>query len=163
MDTIKLLKFENKKLMKALIIYATYAGSTYMVAEKLANIFKQRGDEVEMVKAPEVNIDNMFNYDLIIMGSPSWDTQGKEGMPHGEILDLMNRTGDRRFDGKNFAIFGLGNTTYDKFCGAVDHMEKFIKNKGGNVVGQPLKIDNYYLDNDIKMDQIQKWADQLVS
>lgn len=144
--------------MKVLLIYATYSGSTYVAAEEVGNAITAAGNELALKNANEVNPDEVGQYDLVIMGSPSWDVQGQEGMPHDDVIKLMDTLKGRTYDNKKFAVFGLGNQTYDHFCGAVDHIEQFIKDAHGILAAESLRVDNYYTDQEMKNNQIKEWT-----
>jgi flavodoxin len=62
---------------------------------------------------------------------------------------------------KPFAIFGLGDSSYKFYNGAVDHLEEFVKNIGGTLPVPSLKIDKYYSDMDGNNAKITAWVEEL--
>lgn len=142
--------------MNLLIVYASNSGSTYLVAKQL-----QKKLNSDLKKATDTNPDDFNGYDLILLGSPSWDVNNKEGQPLESMLSLMDSLQDTDLKGKKFAVFGCGDSSYLNFCGAVNEMEKFILSTGGTLITDSLKIDSYYFDLDNNVKKVEIWADEL--
>ncbi len=113
-------------------------------------------------QAFETRPQELANYDLLIFGSPSWDYEGKEGQPHEDITNLLKRLDGSSLTGKKYAIFGLGDTSYMHFCGAVEIIESILNGKGTIQLVPSLKIDRYYYRPDSGK-KIQEWVDQLAT
>ncbi|RLF96349.1 nitric oxide synthase [Thermococci archaeon] len=75
--------FKNEGIrMKALIAYGTRYGSTTDIANKMGEILTEEGIDVKIVNLAEEKIDDVSNYDLIIIGSSikigSWTKKSLE-------------------------------------------------------------------------------------
>lgn len=139
------------------IIYATNSGSTYLVSKRLESLLKKK-HTVRVVEAKNAIINDIANADLVIFGSPSWNFDGREGLPHQAMLACMERVKAYQFNGKACAIFGSGDTSYTYFCGAVDHLEHFVHEQGGTLLIPSLRIDGYYFDEKKAIAQVEEWA-----
>lgn len=146
--------------MNVLLAYATNSGSTYTVSELVSNTLSEKGHQVDVKNIPEVEHREFGNYDLIIFASPSWDHEGNEGYPHSDFVYFMEGVGDAKYSGKKFAIVGLGDSNYEHFCGAVDHLQEFIKKLEGEEVVEPVKIDQYFMDPETHNQKVKDWVEQ---
>jgi flavodoxin I len=147
--------------MKILLLYETYSGGTLSASEYLKTILTQKGHDVTISTTHESNPETYKNYDIVIMGTPSWLEQNKEGQPHAYFLQFMDDTKDHQFEGVHFALFGLGDRTYAHFCKAVDTLHEYLTSKKGTVVGKDLKIDSYLFDPEKGKEELRLWVDSL--
>ncbi|PIR03608.1 MAG: hypothetical protein COV59_05465 [Candidatus Magasanikbacteria bacterium CG11_big_fil_rev_8_21_14_0_20_39_34] len=147
--------------MNVLILYASNSGSNYHSAVTIADILAQK-HRVVIKNASEVQISDIEKAKLIVMGSPSWMVNGEEGMPHEDVLHIMDALQSTRYSQKKFALFGCGDKRYTFFCGAVDHMENFVKKIQAKEVISPLKIDGFYFQLDESIKQIESWSKKLL-
>lgn len=147
--------------MKVLVVFATNSGGTQLASDLLKETLSKNSHEVVVKEVRETNADEFSAFDLIVFASPSWDYEGLEGQPHPDYRQFMENSKGKTYNGKKFAVLGLGDSSYTYFCGAVDHLEKFVKEIGGNLIVESLKIDGFYLDQSGNTEKIQKWAENL--
>ena len=140
------------------IFYATYSGGTQMATDFLSQDLKTAGHTVDLKPIAQVSFEDTLSYDLRIFASPSWDDEDKEGQPHVDFISFIEKSAGKNFGGKPCAIFGLGDISYGHFCGAVDHLEEFVKKSGGKLVTESLRIDNYMIDMDGYNKKLTEWA-----
>jgi flavodoxin len=57
-------------------------------------------------------------------------------------------------NGKKFAVFAPGDSSYEYFCGSMDLLEEKMAAMGGQIVNNGLKIDG---DPDDAEDEIVAW------
>lgn len=145
--------------MKALLVYATNSGSTLEVSNYISEEFSKKGKEITVKDARDVEPDEFNNYELILLGSPTWG----DGNVHDLFLRLFEKSINKKYPGKKFGVFGLGDTTYAHFCTSVEHLSEYVKNIGGTLVGDGLKINNFYFNQEEEMPRIIEWADKIVS
>lgn len=132
-----------------------------MASEFLSQQLIQGGHLVTISQARETEPGALTLADLIILASPSWDYQGKQGMPHEDYLDFTQKMAGTDLAGKPVAIMGLGDTTYQYYCGAVTHLEKLVADLNGKLVVPSLKLDQYYMNEAACTQAITDWAAQL--
>lgn len=149
--------------MKILIVYASNSGSTYLVANQLREVLRAK-HAVTVKKAAETTPDMVQKYPVVLLGSPSWSVEGHEGYPQETILRLMREMENIQYDGRRqrWALFGCGDTSYTFFCGAVDHLEHFVRSFGGESLLSPLKIDGYFFTVKESEKAVAGWAKKLI-
>lgn len=147
--------------MNILIIYATYSSSTEATAEFVKQCLESKQSKTKMVLASNAASEDISQYDLILMGSPSWLQNGKQGQPHAFFFDLMDAWKDVSLKGMQFAVFGSGDKTYTYYCGAVDVLQDFIKKQGGTIVIDGYRQENFYIDIGDNQEALQEWVDEL--
>lgn len=149
--------------MKILVIYATNSGGTYLAAQIAEEILSGLGHEISLKKAGETDPLEIINYDSVILGSNSWNYNKAEGQPHEEMRKLLEKiTGANiSLEGKKFAVFGLGDSSYMYFCGAVDVLEKFLREKKAALLTPSLRIDGFFLKQVENTEKVKRWATEL--
>lgn len=147
--------------MNILVVFATNSGATDVASQLIVDELTQKGTTVTRKEVRDVNVDELPTYDLVVLGSPSWDFEGKEGWPHEDFLPFMETVKTKSFDGKKFAVFGLGDSSYTHFCGAVEHLEETVKAAKGTLVVPSLKIDGFYFKQDENSAKAKTWADEV--
>ena len=75
--------------------------------------------------------------------------------------EFIARCSEIKLNGKPCAVFGLGDSSYTYFCGAVAHLEAFIKRTGGTLTVPSLKVDGFYMKPEAS-ENIMKWANEVV-
>jgi flavodoxin I len=145
--------------MKILLLYATNSGGTEMAAQMIAQHLSTHN--VEMKRVLEEPAEDLNNYDAIILGSPSWDYGGKEGQPHDDFWEFKKKMEGKSEDGKKFAIFGLGDSSYKIFTGAVDELEKWVSEWKGTLVVPSLRMDKFYYQQAENTQLIEDWCKKL--
>lgn len=149
--------------MNILIAYATYSGGTQAAGEFLSQTLTTAGHQVTLKMINEISFEDALNYDLRVFASPSWDYEGKEGQPHQDFITWMETNKDKKMEGKVCAVLGLGDSSYAHFCGAVQIIEDFLKNAGGVLKTESLKIDGYLFDMEKNNTLILEWSKKISS
>lgn len=147
--------------MNILVIYETYSSSTETVSQLVTDFFEAKKHSVTVKKALEADPQSFSQFDLILLASPSWWVDEKDGQPHINFKTLFEKTIDNYFVGKNCAVIGLGDSTYAHFCGAVEHLEKYITDHGGNLIADSLRIDSFYFDRQNNEKLLYSWLEKL--
>ena len=157
--------------MSILILYATNSGGTQIVCEIIAKVLEDKGHTVKTVNVRGGDPELMNTAEAVVLASPSWDYHGMEGQPHEDMRDFINKAEKNRFEGKPFdfaqgkpfAVAGLGDLSYMYFTGAVDKMEKFVKEAGGTLSLPSLRIDGFFFDQERCEAITRKWAEELAA
>lgn len=150
-------------LMKILLIYATNSGGTYLASQIIEEVLTHHNHDVTGKNVREINPDELNDYQVIILGSPSWDYQGKQGQPHEDYLPLLEHIRGKAFPEKLFAIYGLGDSSYTYFCGAVNHLEEVVKQMQGKLLVPSLRVDGFYFAEAKNAQLIRDWAEHLAN
>jgi len=144
--------------MHAIIAYSTLTGNTETVAEWIRDRLLQAGHEVHMEDAANIYPDVLRDYDLIILGCPTyWD-----GDVTDDFVPFLDRMADLDLSDKKAAVFGLGDSdSYpDEFGRSVEIIEDNLLRSGVDLVADSLKIDG---PPELQRDVIENWADNLGS
>lgn len=149
--------------MNILLIFATNSGGTQIASGIVSEILKDHNHQITVKNVREADPSELANFDLVIFGSPTWDYNGQEGQVHVDYRPFMEKAKGLTLPNKKFAVYGLGDSTYTYFCGAVGHLENFIKNLGGQLITDSLKIDGFYFDQDKNSKIVSDWAENLAA
>ena len=146
--------------MKVLVVYDSTYGNTEKIARAIGAVIT---GEVKVLRASEVNIDELSSYDLLVIGSP---TQG--GRPILTVVDLLNKIPESAIKGKNFAAFDtrIPAKIAKLFGYAAAKIDKSLKGKGGNAIVSP---EGFFVTSDKKpqlkdgeLERAANWAKGLV-
>lgn len=146
--------------MNILLVFATNSGGTAQATQMIADTLTGRGHVVIVKEAKNAEPADITAAPFVLLGSPSWDYNGMEGQPLPEMAEFIDRCKDIQLEGKPFAVFGPGDSSYTYFCGAVTYLEAFVKRAKGTLVLPSLKVDGFYMKSDAG-EQITKWAEEL--
>lgn len=148
--------------MNILIVWATNSGTTQTVAQMITDALTTAGHSVISKEARQTSPEDFTGPQAILLGSPSWDFDGNEGFPHEDFIPLINKMKTMAIS-KPFAVFGLGDSSYRIYNGAVDHLEKFVSDVKGTLLIPSLRIDKYYSDQTGNTEKINAWIHTLVT
>lgn len=143
--------------MKCLLVYGTLSGSTMTAAELAAAELRTSGHEVDVVGVEEASHDKLSLYGALIVASPSWEDQGKDGQPLPEIRKFLETVTTEDLKNKKIALMGLGDTSYPHYCGAIDVMEEMLKKISITPAVTSLRVDRYYSLRENE-DYVKIWA-----
>lgn len=146
--------------MNILLAYATNSGSTYTASNIVKEELTNKGHQVTLKKIETIDSQEFAQFDLVIFASPTWLYEKKDGMPHDLFVKFMTTHQDKTFPGRKFAILGLGDSSYMRFCGVVDHLEEYVQKIQGELAYPSLRIDAYYF-NEKNVDRIRQWSRQI--
>ncbi len=140
-------------MKKALIIYGSTTGNTESMSEIVGAGLKDAGMEVEIKEVTNAKTDDLTSYDLVLMGCPAYGDDEIE--LQDDFVDFYDQMDGIKLEGKKFAVFAPGDTSYEHFCGSVDMLEGKIEELGGTVVVEGLKVEGDPSDSD---SDIKEWA-----
>ncbi|MDQ5951845.1 MAG: flavodoxin [Patescibacteria group bacterium] len=147
--------------MNILLMYATYSGSTTAASQIAEQVLQAKGHQVTVKQVQETQPTDFVAADFVLLASPSWDYHGEEGMPHEDYLEAFKTFAGQTFPTKKFAVLGLGDSNFTKFCGAADHLENWVKELQGDLFVPSLRLDQYYFNETENGEKVKLWAAQL--
>lgn len=152
--------------MKILITYGTNSSGAQAVSGIVADCLLKSGHRVTVKRAHESGAGDFKKYDLVVLGSCTWERfEGKErleGQLQQHMYALTEQLHGKSFGKQQFAIFGLGDSSYTDFCAAADKLEKFVHDVGGKLRVPTLRIDGFFFDLEKNRQKAQGWAEGLV-
>ena len=149
--------------MNILIAYATFSSGTETAAMLIAKALTEKGHAVELKRIRDVDPSEFEDRDLIIMGTPSWLVRKKDGQPHDDYFAFFEKYPKVNFSGKKIALYGLGDKTYPVWCGGVHVLSGFIKEHGGEVLSDQLRIHAFYFTQSENEAKILGWLDLITT
>lgn len=149
--------------MKILIIYATNSGGTYLASQIIAETLIGLNHQVIVKNATEADHHELASYDLVIIGSNTWNFSKEEGLPHEDIRKFLNKIAysNLSLENKKFAVFALGDSSYMYFCGSADVLETFLAEKKANLPVSSLRVDGFFFHQVENTEKVKKWAGEL--
>ncbi len=155
---------------KALVIYGSTSGNTAFLAQFVKAGLEKGGFEVTVKDVKNASIDELKNYDLVVLGSSTWDGKRQDGLNgkdqnkniQGNLqVDMKPFAGQLQtydFGQKPVAVFGVGHYSYTFTCNAAVLLEETVKKANGKLVGTVFKVIDVA---DLYTDAIEQWASEL--
>ena len=115
------------------LLYGSQTGNTRGLAETLASLARARGMQPRLVSMADFRARDIARERLLLI---LVSTHG-EGEPPESALDLFNYLHGKRaprLDALRFAVLGLGDSSYEHFCGAAEAFDAQLRSLGA----QPL-------------------------
>ncbi|CAM3807469.1 flavodoxin domain-containing protein [Alkalicoccus chagannorensis] len=123
--------------MNIYIVFATLSGHTEELAERMEERLQEAGMEVVVEEANTAEASRFQEFDMVLLGSYTFG----DGDVPDDMLDLYDDMKETDLSGLSFAIFGTGDTGYEHFAGAVDHLEALVQKQGGRLRVPAMKAD----------------------
>lgn len=140
------------------IISASTSGNT----EYVADVVTQRigsAAAVDSRRAELAGASDLLGNDLVILGSGTWNTGGREGQLNMHMHALLERARDIDLRGKPMTFISLGDDRYYFRTRCTEHFLRFCREHGGTLFIPPLILVNEPYGQEEK---IVRWADKLV-
>jgi flavodoxin len=149
-------------MARILLLYGSNSGNTEYAANYLAESLAGHDLSVQVRNVAEVEPAEVWQADLLIIGSPTWNTmvngRYKEGQLQDQMATFLSKLNPAKLAKMPVAIFGLGDSQYQYFCGAAVLLQKFVARTGAHLVTDPLYLDGY---PQFQPEPIAEWAAQL--
>lgn len=146
--------------MKVLITFGTLTGNSETVAKYLyENLKSDYLIELKLQDQIDTQIGELNNFDLVILVASTWG----EGEANPITEDFIMRLSDdfQANDTTHFALLGLGDSSYEFFCGVVDQLEKLLLEKKARILNPNLKLDG--LPEADNLERALLWAKNCLS
>jgi len=140
-----------------LILFATMTGNAEDAAETIAKRLKKLGHEPTVA-----NIEKHAPESLLTRGQPVLfvvSTWG-EGEPPDEALEFwetLEKLDGGALEGLRYAVYALGDSSYDEFCGFGRNLEMALGQKGGVCIAARAECDCDYEEF------VESWTEQVHS
>ncbi|MCL1079846.1 flavodoxin [Parashewanella spongiae] len=126
-------------MKKVNIVFGTVYGSAQFVAETLAEAVSAAGHEVQLVESEALANFIPSESDLLLIIS---STTGQGDLPDN-ILPWFEfiRSKGLYLPNLQYAVVGLGDSSYETFCGAANQLEALFTELGAQLITPTLKLD----------------------
>jgi sulfite reductase (NADPH) flavoprotein alpha-component len=136
------------------VLYATQSGNARSVAEQLADQLQESGYSPRLVSAENYRPRDLAKEKLLIVVI---STQG-EGEPPESAYGLFKHLESKRsasLSDLHYAIFGLGDSSYDQYCEAGKTLDRLLDEHGAKRL-----LDRVDADVDFQQ-QAETWQQQI--
>jgi flavodoxin I len=148
-------------IMHILVLYGTNSGGTQVSSEILTRQLIAMGHDVDLKRVSSVEPVELKNYDILVMGSCTWNYDKLEGQLQEEFRDFKEKMGQLSLNNQRCAVFGLGDLSYTDFAGAADRLKELVTEHNGVLIGQPLKIDGFFYKEEENTQALKTWIHQI--
>ncbi|MDQ3008916.1 MAG: flavodoxin family protein [bacterium] len=136
--------------MQILVIFSTEVGTTKIVAQTLQKLLSAKDNTVVLYEVgKERTPPNVLGTDLVLIGSPTYYNGELESKMAEFLSDYAPNLAPYKV-----AVFSLGDTAYEHFCGSAELLESWVTEHGGKLTVPTLQIDGYPDDQ-----QINEWVE----
>ncbi|MCP4282945.1 MAG: assimilatory sulfite reductase (NADPH) flavoprotein subunit [Gammaproteobacteria bacterium] len=113
------------------VLYASQTGNSRSVAEALAEASEARGLNTRLVSVEEFKPRELTREKLLLL-VVSTHGEGEPPESAQEIYRFLNGKRAPRLGGLKYAVFGLGDSSYEHFCKAAQDLDKRLEELGAN-------------------------------
>ena len=145
--------------MNTIIVFASMAGTTELMAQTIASELMKAGEQVTVKDAFEADAEELKSYERILIGSYTWG----DGDLSDEIAGIYDELAKIDLTGKKAAAFGSGDTSYKHFARAVDILEEALKMQGCEIITNGLKVDSWSENEEEIETKCKSYAKELLS
>lgn len=117
--------------LKVTVLSASQTGNAKGIADKLAERLKVEGVNVNRMQLKDYKAKNIADERLVLLVT---STQGEGEAPEEGVvlLKLLNNKKAPKLDSLQFAVLGLGDSSYPNFCQAGKDFDKRFAELGGS-------------------------------
>ncbi|MEO2281458.1 FMN-binding protein MioC [Pseudoalteromonas pernae] len=138
------------------IIIGSQMGGTEYVAEHLDNLLKDQGITSQLHEQPDLNDINLDATWLICTS-----THGAGDYPDNLLTFIDQINAQLALNQIQFAVIGVGDSSYDTFNYAAKNLVALLKSKGAKQLLPHLEID--VLADDLPEDTAENWLPELLN
>lgn len=143
-------------MARAIIVYGSTTGNTELMAGHVAIGMKEAGADVTIKDVRDANIDELTGYDIVVLGSSTWNG----GELQEDFIDFYDDLEELPLEGTKAAAFGPGDSNHESFCAAVDMLEQRLRERGATLVAPSMKVDG---DVEAVESETREWGKQVAS
>lgn len=139
------------------IMVGSVLGASEYVAEALLLALEEAGHDGECHFDPSISTLKKNNVLLICTSTHGAGDLPDNITPYAKALQTQDLAG------VNAIIIGLGDSSYDTYCGAALKMETIIVEQGARLLAEPLHIDvlNHPIPEDIAVEWFVRQLEKL--
>jgi sulfite reductase (NADPH) flavoprotein alpha-component len=137
------------------ILYATMTGNSRECAEKAAAALTKAGLPVETHDLAKYNPRDFLKVTTLLLPISTWG----EGEPPDDAVSLYDFVKDLEAPALaqlSYAIFALGDTSYDEFCKCGKDFDRMFEERGGRRLLECVENDVDFID------ALDKWCVDIV-
>lgn len=129
---------------KLTVLYGTESGNTEALADRAVKDAKKRGFKAVMKNMADISPTDLAKEENLLVIVSTWGDGEAPETAIGFHKEFM--TADLKLDGLRFAVCGLGDTSYEKFCEIGKQFDARLEQMGGKRVSPRADCDVDYED-----------------
>ncbi|MCU7920328.1 MAG: assimilatory sulfite reductase (NADPH) flavoprotein subunit [Candidatus Thiodiazotropha sp. (ex Epidulcina cf. delphinae)] len=122
------------------ILYASQGGNARSVAEKLASNIETQGFSARLVSAESYRSRDL-NKEKLLISVISTQGEGEPPESARELFKYLQGKKPSKLEGLKYAIFGLGDSSYEHFCQAGKDLDRLLKALGARALVDRVDAD----------------------
>ena len=132
------------------LFYGSTTGTTQEVAENISELLISKGYNTEVYDIADCDINDLKNYDKLILASSTWH----DGQLQDSWSDVIDDFNSIDFSSKKTALVGVGdqNGFSEYFLNALGHLAEAIQNNNGKIFGK-WSAESYSFDESTGLDE----------
>ena len=138
------------------VLYATMTGNARECAERTASSLGKAGLSARVHDLGHYDPRNLLEETTVLLAISTWG----EGEPPDDgvgFFDYVKSLEDAPLQQLRFAVFALGDTSYDNFCQCGRVLDRMLEERGGTRLLERI-------DNDIDFEEaLDQWRDAVVA
>ncbi|WOO41388.1 flavodoxin domain-containing protein [Rubellicoccus peritrichatus] len=137
------------------IIFGTMTGNAEDLADRFAKRCEQENLPYSLTSADNWPMEKFQSAKRAVLIFSTWG----EGEPPDDAIDFCESVYDQKAEVAHleYAVVGLGDTSYDDFCGCARRLDESLKAAGATPFSERLELD---IDFD---DDFDAWTDKFFS
>ena len=129
---------------KLTVLYGTESGNSEALADRAVKDAKKRGFKAVMKNMADISPADLAKEENLLVIVSTWGDGEAPETAVGFHKEFM--TADLKLDGLRFAVCGLGDTSYEKFCEIGKQFDARLEQMGGKRVAPRADCDVDYED-----------------
>lgn len=137
------------------IIFGTMTGNAEDLADRLAKRCGEKGQAYSLSSAEDWSLERFSTIKRVVLIFSTWG----EGEPPDDAIDFCEALYNQEAEVSHleYAVVGLGDTSYDDFCGCSRRLDESLKAAGAVSICERLDLD---IDFDKDFDT---WTERFLS
>jgi flavodoxin I len=123
--------------VRAIIVFGSFVGNTETLAGYIKRGLEQAGHTVTCKDVVYASTEELLDYELILLGSPTYEPK----MIQDDMLGFFERLKSMSLAGYKAAAFGPGDTAWPDFCEAVKMLDEQLRHCGAEIVADMYTVD----------------------
>lgn len=116
------------------ILYGTESGNAEMAAEDMANVLNLTGKETRVISMEDYTPSDLQSEEHVIFMTSTYG-EGELPLTSAPFYSKLKEL-NLDLSGLKFSAFGLGDSTYEHFNGAIHTFVELLKELGAEQVGE---------------------------
>jgi flavodoxin I len=123
--------------VRAIIVFGSFVGNTETLSGYVKRGLEQAGHIVVMKDVVYADVNELLDYELILLASPTYEPK----MIQDDMIGFYEKLSELDLNGRKAVAFGPGDTAWPDFCEAVHYLDKRLRECGAEIIAESLLVD----------------------